>query len=191
MLLIGREWQLSAFSFKPALHLEGCVFLRKCLTLPMQVSNNTFWETVCYLFFVLRTSPWSSSMSPTLSAQKMKFHLPKLQVSLPCSTPPSSRYSFCRMCSTCFSPDFFKYSFISSIYLHLAVLGLCCHKPAFLCFRWAGGTHQSWCTGFSLKWLLWLSSTGSRAQGLVAVHGLNSFGPQALEHKLSSSGEGA
>ena len=112
MLLIGREWQLSAFSFKPALHLEGCVFLRKCLTLPMQVSNNTFWETVCYLFFVLRTSPWSSSMSPTLSAQKMKFHLPKLQVSLPCSTPPSSRYSFCRMCSTCFSPDFFKYSFV-------------------------------------------------------------------------------
>lgn len=108
MLLIGREWQLSAFSFKPALHLEGRVFLRKCLTLPMQVSNNTFWETVCYLFFVLRTSPWSSSMSPTLSAQKMKFHLPKLQVSLPCSTLPSSRYSFCRMCSTCFSPDFLK-----------------------------------------------------------------------------------
>ena len=107
MLLFGREWQLNAFSFKLALHLEGHVFLRKCLTLPMQLSNNTFWETVCCLFFVLRTSPWSPSKSPTSSAQKMKSHLPKLQVSLPCSTLPSSRYSFCRMCSRCFPPDFF------------------------------------------------------------------------------------
>ena len=52
------------------------------------------------------------------------------------------------------------------------MLGLCCHKPALLCFRWAGGTLRLWCTGFSLKWLLWLPSTGSRAQGLGAVQGL-------------------
>ena len=116
MLLFGREWQLNAFSFKLALHLEGHVFLRKCLTLLMQLSNNTFWETVCCLFFVLRTSPWSPSKSPTSSAQKMKSHLPKLQVSLPCSTLPSSRYSFCRMCSRCFPPDFFLI-FIYLIYL--------------------------------------------------------------------------
>ena len=41
--------------------------------------------------------------------------------------------------------------------------------------------------GFSLKWLLLLGSTGSRASAAVA-RGLCSCSPQALEHRLSSYG---
>ena len=56
------------------------------------------------------------------------------------------------------------------------------------------------CTGFSLRWLLLLQSTGSRHMGfsscgtrasVVVAHGLSSCGSRALECRLSSCGPGA
>lgn len=46
MLPLRRELQLNAFSFKSALPLEECVFLRKCLTLSMQVVTAHFRNCV-------------------------------------------------------------------------------------------------------------------------------------------------
>ena len=48
------------------------------------------------------------------------------------------------------------------------------------------------CTGFSLRWLLLLQSTGSRHVGSVVVAlGLSSCGSRALGHRLSSHGSWA
>ena len=46
----------------------------------------------------------------------------------------------------------------------------------------SGGYSSLWCTGFSLRWLLLLQSTGSRPAGF------SSCGSQALERRLSSCG---
>ena len=44
----------------------------------------------------------------------------------------------------------------------------------------SGGYSSLWCTGFSLRWLLLLQSTGSRPAGSVVVaHGLSSCGARA------------
>ena len=48
--------------------------------------------------------------------------------------------------------------------LFLAVLGLqCCTGFSLIVASW--GYSLLWCAGFSLQWLLWLWSTGSRALG--------------------------
>ena len=53
----------------------------------------------------------------------------------------------------------------------------------------SGGYSSLQCTGFSLRWLLSLWSTGSRCMASVVVeHGLSSCGSRALEHRLSSCG---
>ena len=66
----------------------------------------------------------------------------------------------------------------------------------------SGGYSSLWCTGFSMRWLLLLRSTGSRHTGsrhagfsgcgawasVVVVHGLSSCGSGALECRLSSCG---
>ena len=54
--------------------------------------------------------------------------------------------------------------------------------PAELGLHYCGGVLSIFCVGFSLRWLLLLQSTGSRACG----H--SSSGSQALEHRLSSCG---
>ena len=46
----------------------------------------------------------------------------------------------------------------------------------------SGGYSSLWCTGFSLRWLLLLWSTGSRPVGF------SSCGMWALERRLSSCG---
>ena len=46
----------------------------------------------------------------------------------------------------------------------------------------SGGYSSLWCTGFSLRWLFLLRSTGSRRSGFC------SCGSRALEHRLSSCG---
>ena len=56
----------------------------------------------------------------------------------------------------------------------------------------SGGYSSLQCTGFSLRWLLLLWSTGSRLQASVVVaRGLSSCGLRALERRLSSCGTGA
>ena len=51
-----------------------------------------------------------------------------------------------------------------------------------------------WCTGFSLRWLFLLRSTGSRHAGFTSCGSralerrLSSCGSRALEHRLSSCG---
>ena len=53
----------------------------------------------------------------------------------------------------------------------------------------SGGYSSLRCAGFSLRWLLFLRSTGSRHTGSVAVaHGLGSYSSRALAHRLSSCG---
>ena len=53
----------------------------------------------------------------------------------------------------------------------------------------SGGYSSLRCTGFSLRWLLLLRSTGSRRAGSVVVaHGVSSCGSCAVEHRLSSCG---
>ena len=49
----------------------------------------------------------------------------------------------------------------------------------------SGGYSSLWCTGFSLRWLLLLPSTGSRSMGF------SSCGSRALECRLSSCGSRA
>ena len=67
------------------------------------------------------------------------------------------------------------------IYSFLAVLGLCC-CVGFPLVLVSGGYSSLRCTGFSLRWLLLLWSTGSRRVGF------SSCGAQALERRLSSCG---
>ena len=76
------------------------------------------------------------------------------------------------------------------VYLFLAALGLCCCAWAFSSCSESGWGYSSLrCTGFSLRWLLLLWSTGSRHTGsVVVVRGLSSCGSWALEHRLSSCG---
>ena len=53
----------------------------------------------------------------------------------------------------------------------------------------SGGNSSLQCTGFSLRWLLLLQSTGSRQWASVVVaRGLSSCNSWALEHKLNSCG---
>ena len=65
-------------------------------------------------------------------------------------------------------------------------LGLpCCYWASLL--QRLGATLQLWCVGFSLLWLLFLQSTGSRAwASAIAIWGFSSCGSRALEHRLSS-----
>ena len=66
-------------------------------------------------------------------------------------------------------------------YLFLAVLGLRCYHGLSL-VAVSGGYSSLWCTGFSLRWLLLLESTGSRCANF------SSCGSQALERRRSSCG---
>ena len=51
------------------------------------------------------------------------------------------------------------------------------------------GYSFSWCLGFSLWWLLWFHSTGSRVwASVVAACRLSSCDSWAIEHRLSSCG---
>ena len=80
------------------------------------------------------------------------------------------------------------------------MLGLrCCVRAFSSC---AGSGYSSlWCVGFSLRWLLFSQSRGSRCTGFSSCgtwasscgsraleHRLSSCGPWALEHRLSSCG---
>ena len=71
--------------------------------------------------------------------------------------------------------SFLFLKFILFIYLFLAACGLSLVVAS-------GGYSLLWCTGFSLRWLLLLRSTGSRRVGF------SSCGSRALEHRLSSCG---
>ena len=51
------------------------------------------------------------------------------------------------------------------LFLFLSMLGLCCCEGFFPLWR-VEVTHQMWCTGLSLQWLLLLQSRGSRVHGL-------------------------
>ena len=60
---------------------------------------------------------------------------------------------------------FFIFNFLNKfIYLFLAMLGLHCCACSFSS-RGEQGYSSLWCTGFSLRWLLLLRSTGSRRIG--------------------------
>ena len=61
------------------------------------------------------------------------------------------------------------------------MFGLCCCAWAFSSCS-EGGYSSLWCTDFSLRWLLFLWSVGSRHAGF------SSCGSRALEGKLSSCG---
>ena len=65
--------------------------------------------------------------------------------------------------------------------LHFFFFG--CGQAFFSCGEWG-----LWCTGFSLRWLLLLRSTGSSAQAsVVAAHRLSTCGTRALERTGFSS----
>ena len=66
------------------------------------------------------------------------------------------------------------------IYLFLAALDLCCCARGLSLVVASGEYSLLWCTGFSLRWLLSLRSTGSRRAGF------SSCGSRALERRLSS-----
>ena len=72
------------------------------------------------------------------------------------------------------------------MYLFLAVLGLYRCSQAFLESRRVRTALYLRCTGFSLRWRLWLLSTGSRALGLQLLGGLQSVTSAAVVPRLNS-----
>ena len=82
---------------------------------------------------------------------------------------------------------YFFNKFILSIYFWLRWVFVAVRRLSLVAV--SGGYSSLWCMGFSLRWLLLLWSTGSRAQASVVVaRGLSSCGSQALECRLSSCG---
>ena len=77
---------------------------------------------------------------------------------------------------------FFKFIYF---YFYFGCDGSSLLRPGFLSLRWAEGYSSLQCTGFSLRGLLLLWSTGSRRTGF------SSCGAWALERRLSSCGTGA
>ena len=62
----------------------------------------------------------------------------------------------------------FKYQLRHTFYFFPAALGLrCCAQVFSNCGE--QGYSLWWCPGFSLRWLLWLWSTGSKAHGLQVL----------------------
>ena len=76
-----------------------------------------------------------------------------------------------------FKINLFIYLFI---YLWLCCVFVAAHRLSLVVV--SGGYSLLQCAGFSLQWLLWLQSTGSRCTGF------SSCGLWALEHRLSSCG---
>ena len=84
-----------------------------------------------------------------------------------------------------FPPFFFFYKFIYVFFFWLCWVFIAAHGLSLVVS--SGGHSSLRCTGFSLRWLLLLQSTGSRRSGSVVVaRGLSSCGSRALERRLSS-----
>ena len=69
----------------------------------------------------------------------------------------------------------------------LAVVDFC-GCTGLLSLRWARAPPWLWCAGFSLRWLLWLQSTGlGTLASVVGAGGLQSVGSGVVAHRFSCS----
>ena len=86
-----------------------------------------------------------------------------------------------RACVLCTGRWIFCFCFFWLLWVFVAARG-------FSLVLASGGYSSLRCTGFSLRWLLLLRSTGSRRTGSVIVaHGLQSAGSVVVAHRLSCS----